>query len=436
MVHTRSGQAVVHVETSYGRAARKESQRRRQKRRKLDSSRSESGPAGDGLLDGNAITTTPQRTMTRTRAQAQAQEEEELATPPGAFNQVAKTPPPKSERLLRQTRLPRCSDFGLARHFIFHNQGFNFCSPCDLWDACLSDCSKKMSRESARYACTAGHKFFSHPTSKRIAHYRMPRIMERDLSGEEDESHGLSADSCSSHSVVDDGDDDSNKNNTDDHFATAAVQEGTMIEINNNHDANNQPLSLSAATTTTRRTTRTTTIFCPPVLPTMVLHQTTPEVICQEPSSEELILELKGKIRILCNWNRKLTREIKKLREDIEKTKANASQQNAAYEDELLDAINGVTERHNRHWNSNRTGAQVAKALWTHVAFQPHLVKLARKHFRETLFTPFNILREMDLAGGTLSYEGIDVLRRVETCGIKRFHNSIEVRDQASGCNC
>ena len=185
MVHTRSGQAVVHGEASYGRAARKESQRRRQKRKKLNLSRSELGQ--DDGLDGNASTTTPQRRR-RIRTRAQAQEEEKLATPPGIFNQVAKTPPPKSERLLRGTRLPRCSDFGPARHFIFQDQGFNFCSPCDLWDACLPDCSKNMSRVSARYACTAGHSCFSHPTSVRIAHHTMLRLMERDSSDEDAES--------------------------------------------------------------------------------------------------------------------------------------------------------------------------------------------------------------------------------------------------------
>ena len=31
----------------------------------------------------------------------------------------------------------------------------------------------------------------------------------------------------------------------------------------------------------------------------------------------------------------------------------------------------------------------------------------------------------MDLAGGTLSYESIDVLRRVKTGGLKRFHGSM-----------
>jgi hypothetical protein len=58
-------------------------------------------------------------------------------------------------------------------------------------------------------------------------------------------------------------------------------------------------------------------------------------------------------------------------------------------------------------------------------ALQPHLLQLARKHFRAHLFTPFNIIREMDLAGGTLSYEGIDVIRRVETSGVKRFRGSM-----------
>jgi hypothetical protein len=31
----------------------------------------------------------------------------------------------------------------------------------------------------------------------------------------------------------------------------------------------------------------------------------------------------------------------------------------------------------------------------------------------------------MELAGGTLSYKGIDVLRRVKTCGVKRFRGSM-----------
>jgi hypothetical protein len=47
------------------------------------------------------------------------------------------------------------------------------------------------------------------------------------------------------------------------------------------------------------------------------------------------------------------------------------------------------------------------------------LLNASRKHIHE------NDLKEMDLAGGTLSYEGIHVFRRVKTGGIKRFRGSM-----------
>ena len=71
----------------------------------------------------------------------------------------------------------------------------------------------------------------------------------------------------------------------------------------------------------------------------------------------------------------------------------------------------------------------------------PELLKQSRRHFRDNAFTPFNVLREMDLAGGTLSYKGIDVLRRVETAGLKRYHGSMipsmsEIKRMASMDEC
>ena len=117
MVNTRSGHKVVHVEASYGRASRKESKRCRQKR-KLNSSTSTSPGENDGV-DGSS---TPQRRRT---TRAQIQELTELATPPSASTRVATTPPAVSTRLLRG-KLPRCSDFGLSRHFAFEGQKFFF----------------------------------------------------------------------------------------------------------------------------------------------------------------------------------------------------------------------------------------------------------------------------------------------------------------------
>ena len=97
----------------------------------------------------------------------------------------------------------------------------------------------------------------------------------------------------------------------------------------------------------------------------------------------------------------------------------------AAYLGELLLSVKDISERYNKRWDSYRTAAQVAKSIWGHETLHIHLLKLARKYLRDTVFTPFNILKEMDLVGGTLSYEGIDVLRRVETRGVKCFRGSV-----------
>ena len=52
-------------------------------------------------------------------------------------------------------------------------------------------------------------------------------------------------------------------------------------------------------------------------------------------------------------------------------------------------------------------------------------MKIAKEWLRKNVYTPWALLREMDLAGGTLSYEGIEVLRRVETKGEKSVRGCI-----------
>ena len=133
---TRSGLAVVHSEASYGRASKKEITRQRLKR-KLENTILWQVEEGD-------MNTTPRR-----QTRAQIRQMEELTTPPSALTQMAVTPPENTaERFLRR-RLPKCSDFGIARHFLFRGQGFFFCNPCDTWGSLPADRDKRCSRVSA-----------------------------------------------------------------------------------------------------------------------------------------------------------------------------------------------------------------------------------------------------------------------------------------------
>ena len=63
------------------------------------------------------------------------------------------------------------------------------------------------------------------------------------------------------------------------------------------------------------------------------------------------------------------------------------------------------------------------------------LVRIVQRHLRKTVFTPFNILREMDMAGGKLNYAGIEVLRVVECGGKpKRKHTMIPSTSAIQRC--
>ncbi|KAI2498484.1 hypothetical protein MHU86_16010 [Fragilaria crotonensis] len=162
MVRTRSGNEVFHSEASYGRAARTESARQRKKRK--------TGCAENKTTTSCGLTT-PMGVLTR-QATSQMDEDKSLllATPPSASIRAGPTPSPKTDQLLRATtamRKPRCTDFGTARRFAFQGQGYFFCSSCDLWDALPADTNKKVSMDSLMFGCKANHKYFSHPTALR-----------------------------------------------------------------------------------------------------------------------------------------------------------------------------------------------------------------------------------------------------------------------------
>jgi len=53
------------------------------------------------------------------------------------------------------------------------------------------------------------------------------------------------------------------------------------------------------------------------------------------------------------------------------------------------------------------------------------LIAHVKQYLRQTVFHPAKILMRMDLAGGTLSMEGLEVLRMCETDGDKYIRNTI-----------
>jgi hypothetical protein len=194
-------------------------------------------------------------------------------------------------------------------------------------------------------------------------------------------------------------------------------------------------VATAATTSTTAHPTHVLGVSAVSTISTNELHKLLRE--------KDLALDrLEGKVVLLQEKMKDVARKNKVLEEAAKKTFArttactptnlqsasgghsSASSQNEVFINAVLESIADVLRMYPR-WNTKRTGSLIAQAVWSQQSNLPELLKLSRRHFRDNVFTPYNVLREMDLAGGTLSYEGIDVLRRVETAGLKRYRGSM-----------
>mmetsp|Transcript_14158 Transcript_14158/g.25658 ORF Transcript_14158/g.25658 Transcript_14158/m.25658 type:complete len:263 (+) Transcript_14158:825-1613(+) len=72
-------------------------------------------------------------------------------------------------------------------------------------------------------------------------------------------------------------------------------------------------------------------------------------------------------------------------------------------------------------------GKNVAQVAWDACegAAREALIALSSKWLRDNVFTPPAVLEAMDRAGGTLGYEGVEILRAVETLGKRYYRGSI-----------
>jgi hypothetical protein len=97
---------------------------------------------------------------------------------------------------------------------------------------------------------------------------------------------------------------------------------------------------------------------------------------------------------------------------------------NDKFMDAATKAINGVLLSHGTQFSTIQV---LVLVIWTFAGgiCQPFVVKIAKEWLRKHVFTPWAILREMDISGGTLSYEGIEVLRSVETKGKKSVRGGV-----------
>jgi hypothetical protein len=109
----------------------------------------------------------------------------------------------------------------------------------------------------------------------------------------------------------------------------------------------------------------------------------------------------------------------------VQSGRKSRNSENGIFHEDVTRILNRVVTA--KGWGRDRIGRELATLVFEFDDGVCHaaIISKAKHWLRKNVFTCYNILREMDRAGGTLGYEGIDLLRSVETKRVKGYKGSL-----------
>ena len=138
-------------------------------------------------------------------------------------------------------------------------------------------------------------------------------------------------------------------------------------------------------------------------------------------SLQDLVSEHTEKIIELTRKNNQLNNNLNYYKKKASERIAKMQSPSLPLDEAVVKAVNDVIESRGRYKLMKRSNvaSAVAKAIF-HPSFVdgivlPEVIKLSKNWLQKNVFTPSTILKQMDIHGGTLNYEGITVLNDVET---------------------
>ncbi len=97
----------------------------------------------------------------------------------------------------------------------------------------------------------------------------------------------------------------------------------------------------------------------------------------------------------------------------------------------IQDVISGLISSNMRYcrYGNKQKGMLIAKAVFDQDFLNgcalPYLIAKSKAWLRQNVFIPWKTLKAMDLAGGSLNYKGLEVLREVESNGKKYYRGGV-----------
>jgi hypothetical protein len=448
---TRSGKRIIHDPTHYGRYALQNSTLPGQVRYKTQQN-------------------TPKSIATPTGV--------EIPYPTWKMPTLPRSP---SENRCMRTRSTSnqitCSMFGLSRRDKY--PGFHFCSNCDMWDSSVNISSASISRNSVNFKCQASHKSFVYPTdrlvviyntkAKKVKRKQIATYKELSESSSEESNHSKFDDlygnehllesqlhdNCIANSTVTDIDsgviDLSTKFDciSSEYDNTNVVNELNQNTSNNYHELNELDIMkckysalldefnkmISEFQTVSSQFSEISEKYCAISNSLEIISSKFTKKTDMSQSSVDLInqvsIEITKTSRLLDNEQRK-NRYVQKKYDDLKLSHSNMKTTGELikqFKHQLTEII--CSKKLNYSNVSKVVVNELFKDDYLKGVMKEKMIDRVRTYYRSNIFSPSSILKAMDMAGGQLSMQGIEILRKVETNGKKFNHKSVL---PSSGC--
>ena len=324
-------------------------------------------------------------------------EDEPVATPPPVTRNTAVT----------------CLTFSKHRKALYPEHFF--CGHCDNWERDVSTLSKKAKRTSKRFCCEAMHFSALMPTQLKKAYHPSMQVWQDEQSEGSDEEYFWS--------------DDEDLSDIDEDEDLSDIDEDWDM-TNDDWDITEDPEPANDKTEERRHLLETRkAVECE------LLQQVGQARRDEQAKSKEQTTELETHVRRLQEKVELLTKSLVSARQNVdrlrhrlrhlqpEKEHPNPNAETArgcALENTIAKAIAGAC-RSSRVRSQKKLAKAIANAAFNVMdgVAEGEILTKARQTLRNTVFSPFNIARLMDLNGGALNLSSVELLRTLETMGEK-----------------
>ena len=376
----------------------------------------------------------------------------------------------RARLLASKTRLPTCSDYGKNRMFLY--PGVFFCHPCNMWDSVSFDKNTRYQRSSTRNRCVGNHTSWVKPTNRRLETNEEYKARQSKLPSQAtlDGSTGKRArkkrkffgdsDDESGYITVDnkiikhlENDTEEYKKQIDNLCETVGEMEysnKTLFEYNTTlesklHTAISRNAELALQQDSLALNQETTLQSNSEVIDDLInekmnlknqLIEATDDVKKISAENKKLNIKYESVNTSMINVSMKLktASKLNVKHANNQEQEKNKNERTNFSSISIVEFVNNfykdlivLSKYKNR--NLNKMIAQVTKILFDPELFDgiflEQLILRCQEYYKDNVFSPQNLLKMMDQNGGQISMSGIDLLRKLDTNGVKYCHNSI-----------